>query len=398
MMQKRQIVIGITGGIAAYKTATLVSRLTQRGYDVHVIMTEASCQFITPLTLQTLSRNPVAVDTFDECNPEVVNHIDLADRADLFVIAPATANLIAKMAHGLADDMLSTTLLATQAPIAVAPAMNVHMYDHPAVQENLQRLRQRGVYLLEPGEGPLACGYVGKGRMAEPEDILEWMERFFSLEQTLKGQKVLVTAGPTIEPLDPVRFFSNFSSGKMGYAMAEAAAEIGAEVVLISGPVSLSEPQGVQVIHVRTAEEMYQQVMEQLPQSDIVVKAAAVSDYRPQVVQPQKIKKNQDILSVELEKTVDIAAEVGRRKRPDQLLIGFAAETQQVAEYAQGKLERKGMDWIVANDVSEEGAGFGTDTNRVTLYARDGQTIALPKMNKGELARQIWSAIKENSQ
>lgn len=396
-MQSRQIVIGITGGIAAYKTATLVSRLTQRGYDVQVIMTEASCQFITPLTLQTLSRNPVTVDTFDERNPKVVNHIDLADRADLFVIAPATANVIAKMAHGLADDMLSTTLLATQAPIAVAPAMNVHMYDHPAVQENLQRLRQRGVYMLEPGEGPLACGYVGKGRMAEPESILEWIERFFAFEQTLKGQKVLVTAGPTIEPLDPVRFLSNFSSGKMGYAMAEAAAEMGAEVMLISGPVSLTEPQGVQVVHVQTAEEMYQHVMKQLPNSDMVVKAAAVSDYRPQVVQPHKIKKNQDVLRIELEKTVDIAAEVGRRKRPNQLLIGFAAETQQVADYAQDKLNRKGMDWIVANDVSEEGAGFGTDTNHVTLFSKHGETIALPKMSKRELARQIWSTIREHS-
>lgn len=394
-MQGKQIVVGVSGGIAAYKTATLVSGLTKRGAKVRVIMTASSTQFITPLTLQTLSRHPVAVNTFEENNPQVVNHIDIADHADLFVIAPATANVIAKMAHGIADDMLTTTLLATQAPIVVAPAMNVHMYDHPAVRENMQKLQERGVYTLEPGVGQLACGYVGKGRMVEPDDIMDWIERFFAQSQTLQGKHMLITAGPTIERLDPVRFLSNFSSGKMGYALAQAAQEAGAEVTLVSGPVSLPVPVGVTCVNVQTATEMGDAVMKYMTSADIIIKAAAVADYRPRVFATKKIKKQEQHINIQLEKTRDIATEIGREKRADQLFIGFAAETDHVAQHAQEKLQRKGMDWIVANDVSVPGAGFGGDTNIVTLYDQQGELISYPQMSKLEIARAMMVLIGE---
>ena len=296
-MRGKRIAVGVTGGIAAFKAATLVSRLSQLGADVRVIMTESATRFVTPLTFQILSRNHVAVDTFDEKDPSVVSHIDLADHADLIVIAPATANILAKMAHGLGDDMLSTTLLATRAPILVAPAMNVHMYENPVVQENLQILRDRGVFVIDPGEGMLACGYQGQGRMAEPEEIIARIEKI--LDASLpdwKGKRVVVTAGPTREPLDPVRYFTNRSSGKMGYAIAEAAARTGAEVVLISGPTSLTTPPGVRRVDVVRAEEMLQEVLKALPRADIIIKAAAVADYRPATVRDRKMKKRAEEL------------------------------------------------------------------------------------------------------
>jgi phosphopantothenoylcysteine decarboxylase/phosphopantothenate--cysteine ligase len=394
-MEGKRVVIGVTGGIAAFKMASVVSQLSQRGVDVRVIMTQSATKFITPLTMQVLSRHHVAVDTFDEKDPSVVAHIDLADHADLFVIAPATANLIGKLAHGIGDDMLTTTLLATEAPIVICPAMNVHMYENRIVQENIERLRQLGVLFLEPKEGPLACGYVGKGRLVEPDEIVSWIEAFFAKQQPLAGKKVLITAGPTVEPLDPVRFFSNHSSGKMGYAIAEAAAEAGAEVTLVSGPVSLPTPPKVKRIDVVRAEEMKEAVLTALPEQDVIIKAAAVADYRPKHVFDQKLKKTKDELTVILEKNPDIAVEVGKRKKPHQLFIGFAAETEQVEEHARAKLERKGMDLIVANNVAMPGAGFGTDTNIITVYDRNGKVRDFPKMLKKELANQLITLIEE---
>ncbi|MBH8607049.1 bifunctional phosphopantothenoylcysteine decarboxylase/phosphopantothenate--cysteine ligase CoaBC [Thermoactinomyces sp. CICC 10521] len=394
-MKEKRIVLGVTGGIAAFKAASVASGLAQRGYDVRVIMTKSATQFITPLTMQILSRHHVAVDTFDEYNPEVVNHIDLADHADLFIIAPATANIIAKMALGLGDDMLSTTLLATQAPIVVAPAMNVHMYENPVVQKNLATLRERGVFFIEPGQGHLACGYVGKGRMAEPEEIISWVETFFAGGKPLAGKTVLITAGPTQEPIDPVRYISNHSSGKMGFALAEAAAKAGAEVILIAGPVSLQTPERVKRIDVVRALEMREAVLHYLPQADIIIKAAAVSDYRPLQEHGQKLKKTADQLTLTLTKTEDIASEVGKRKNEHQLFVGFAAETQRVEDYAREKLERKGMDLIVANDVTLPGAGFGTETNIVTVYDRQGKVLSLPLMSKAEVAAEIIRLIGE---
>lgn len=396
-MNGKRIVVGISGGIAAYKSASLVSKLAQAGADVRVIMTKAATQFITPLTLQTLSRNHVSVDTFEEQNPHVVNHIDLADHADLFILAPATANLISKLAVGLGDDMLTTTILATEAPVCIAPAMNVHMYQNKIIQENIDRLRSLDFHFIEPGSGQLACGYVGEGRMAEPEEIFAWIERFFSQVQCLAGKRVLITAGPTMEPVDPVRFFSNHSSGKMGYALAKAAEQAGAEVTLVSGPVHLKVPERVRCIHVKRAQEMYDAVMEHLPEADVVIKAAAVADYRPVEVLQQKIKKNADRLQIELTKNPDIAASIGKKKRPDQLLVGFAAETEKVAEYAQQKRVRKNMDLIVANQVSLPGIGFGSDQNRVTVFDHTGVVLDLPVMSKEEIAMKIISLIGERT-
>ncbi|TCS93071.1 bifunctional phosphopantothenoylcysteine decarboxylase/phosphopantothenate--cysteine ligase CoaBC [Hazenella coriacea] len=395
MMKKKRIVLGISGGIAAFKSASVASQLTQRGYDVRVIMTQSATKFITPLTLQTLSQHTVAVDTFDEHEPKVVQHIDLADHADLVLLAPATANIIGKLALGLGDDMLSTTLLATQAPILIAPAMNVHMYENPVVQKNMQLLKNQGCYFIAPGEGQLACGYVGQGRMAEPENIVNWVERFFTSKKLLSGKRVLITAGPTREQMDPVRYFSNYSSGKMGFALAEAAKEAGAEVILVSGPVSQSTPTGVNRIDVKSTEEMKEVVLSYLPQADIIIKAAAVADYRPKQIWEQKMKKSADEITIVLEKTPDIAAEIGKRKQAHQFFVGFAAETEQVAYHAQSKLERKRMNLIVANDVSQPGAGFGIDTNIVTIFDRQGEVVSLPQMNKIEVARRLIHLIGE---
>lgn len=392
-MNSKQIVLGITGGIAAFKAASVASQLAQRGADVRVIMTRSATKFITPLTMQVLSRNHVAMDTFDEHNPEVVNHIHLADHADLFIIAPATANVIAKLAHGLADDMLSTTILASRSPIVLAPAMNVNMYQNPALQENMAILKKRGMYFIDPTEGQLACGYVGKGRMAEPEQIVEWAEMFFARQRQLSGKKVLITAGPTLEPIDPVRYISNHSSGKMGFALAKAAREAGAEVILVSGPVSLDTPSGVKRIDVTRTRDMKEAVMKYLPGMDVIIKAAAVSDYMPVEVLDRKMKKSKDEITLRLVKTDDIASLVGKLKEPHQLFIGFAAETDHVEEYARDKLKRKGMDYIVANNVSLAGSGFGSDTNIITVFDRDGQVFSLPQMNKLDVARRLMTLV-----
>lgn len=395
-MKGKKIIVGITGGIAAFKSASLVSQLVQKkSADVRVIMTQSATKFITPLTLQTLSRNHVAIDTFDEKNPEVVSHIDLADHADLFVLAPATANIISKIAHGLGDDMLTTTILATRAPVCIAPAMNVHMYQNPIIQANLARLQSLGFHIIDPAEGQLACGYVGQGRMAEPDEIIRWMERFFAQEQPLKGKKLLVTAGPTIEPLDPVRYFSNYSSGKMGYAIAEAAERAGADVTLISGPVSLPAPNNVKRIMVKQATEMKEAVLRDLPEMDVIVKSAAVADYRPRHLFNQKMKKTKETLTIELVKNPDIAMEIGKQKRKDQLFVGFAAETEQLERYAREKLQKKGMDLIVANQVTLPGVGFGSEHNQVVIYDAEGEVLRLPKMKKTDIANRLISLIGE---
>ncbi|MDK8180840.1 bifunctional phosphopantothenoylcysteine decarboxylase/phosphopantothenate--cysteine ligase CoaBC [Paenibacillus sp. UMB4589-SE434] len=408
MLHGKTIVLGITGGIAAYKAAALCSKLTQAGAAVHVIMTKSATQFISELTLQTLSRQPVYTDTFDERDPSVVSHINLADSADLFLIAPATANIIAKMTYGLADDMLSTSLLATTAPIMVAPAMNVHMYAHPAVQQNLNTLRERGVFMVEPGEGLLACGYVGKGRLAEPEYIVEQVEHFFSSsekhinvdstqqeqQKSLTGRSVIVTAGGTIERIDPVRYITNDSSGKMGFAVAAAARDMGAEVTLIAGQTQVTPPEGVHLVRVESTQDMYDAVLDLFPTADVVVKAAAVADYKPVVRADRKMKKTADKLMLELERNPDILATLGEQKQ-QQVLIGFAAETNDVQRYAMDKLHRKNCDLIVANDVSRDDAGFGTDNNEVQIYDRNGLVESIALTSKSAIAHRIMELAVE---
>lgn len=388
-MKGKKILLCVTGGIAVFKAAALTSKLTQAGLDVKVILSESASKFVTPLTFQALSRNDVHIDTFDEKNSKVIAHIDLADWADLIVVAPATANIIGKLANGIADNMITTTLLAATAPVWIAPAMNVHMYDHPAVRKNLETLRSYGYGFIEPGEGYLACGYVGKGRMEEPETIVEKITEFFQpVQAPLKSKKVLVTAGPTREKIDPVRYITNFSSGKMGYAIAEQARNLGAEVTLITGPVSIEPPPGVKVIHVESAQDMLNETIAQYESSDLVVKTAAVADYKPKTVSDRKIKKQEGDARIELERTKDILFELGKNKK-HQVLVGFAAETDHVEEYAMRKLEKKNADMIVANNVAEEGSGFGTDTNKITIYKRDGQSISLPLMTKQEAAKTL---------
>lgn len=407
MLNGKVIVLGVTGGIAAYKAATLCSRLVQRGADVHVIMTSSAKQFITELTLQSLTKNPVYSDTFDEREPSVVSHIHLADLADLVLVAPATANIIGKMANGLADDMLTTTLLATTAPVMISPAMNVHMYTHPAVVANMETLVSRGVSLIEPGEGLLACGYVGKGRMEEPESIVEVVERFFEQQEMdrvlsesnkaegiLSGKKVVVTAGGTIERIDPVRYITNDSSGKMGFAIAKAAKEMGADVHLIAAHTDVTPPEGVKTERVESAQDMYEAVMREFDDSDLVVKAAAVADYRPTEAAPLKLKKQGETMTLELVKTTDILEALGKSKK-SQFLIGFAAETNSVEEYATDKLRRKNCDLIVANDVTKSGAGFGTDTNSVHIFDSEGLALHLPLMSKEDVARRLLTLAAE---
>jgi phosphopantothenoylcysteine decarboxylase / phosphopantothenate---cysteine ligase len=392
MLQGKTIILGVCGGIAAYKAAALCSKLAQAGADVYVIMTESATKFIAPLTFQTLSRNPVMIDTFDEKDASVVSHIDLADKADLMLIAPATANMIAKMALGLGDDMLSTTMLAATATVMVAPAMNVHMYEHPAVQENMSTLSKRGVIFVEPGSGQLACGYVGKGRLAEPEDIVAEVQCFFAEKTLLQGKRVLVTAGGTVERIDPVRYITNDSSGKMGYAVAEAARRLGAEVTLVTGPTALEAPAGVQVVPVLSAEDMLKEVQNRYKDLDIVIKAAAVADYRPLVQSKSKVKKADETLTLELVKNPDILETLGKTKT-HQFLVGFAAETDSLDEYAMDKLVRKNCDLLVGNDVSVEGAGFGSETNVVRIYDKQGLVESLPLLRKEEVALHLLRLI-----
>jgi phosphopantothenoylcysteine decarboxylase / phosphopantothenate---cysteine ligase len=396
MLKGKTILLGVTGGIAAYKAATIVSRLVERGADVHVIMTESATQIITPLTLQTLSRNAVHIDTFNERDPKVVTHIDLADKADLAIVAPASANSIAKLALGLADDMLSTTMLAVTCPVVIAPAMNVHMLEHPAVVQNIATLQSRGVHIIEPGTGQLACGYVARGRLEEPEAIVAYVEQLFARKHLLAGKKVVVTAGGTMERIDPVRYITNDSSGKMGIAIAYAAKQLGADVTLIAGKVSTTIPDELNTVRIESAEDMLNAVLAEFDDADIVIKAAAVADYRPAVVADKKMKKSADELVIQLEKTTDILKTLGERKTT-QILVGFAAETHDVEHYAYDKLKRKNCDFLVANDVSVAGAGFNVDTNIVSVFGKEGKIVDFPLLSKQEVAYRLLQLISQQT-
>ena len=389
----KEIVLGVTGGIAAYKAAEVVSRLRKMGASVHVIMTENARQFITPLTLETLSGNPVVHDTFERPATWEVEHIALAKRAEVFVIAPATANILAKMACGIADDMLSTTVLATKAPVLVAPAMNTGMWTAPATRQNVETLRQRGVRFVGPEAGFLACGDEGSGRMSEPAAIVEAIEAILCPRRDMEGLRVMVTAGGTRERLDPVRYIGNDSSGKMGFALAEAARARGAEVTLVCGHTTAKRPEGIPVTEVESTCELYDAVLVRAAEQDVIIQAAAPADYRPAHPSAQKIKKQAgEGITLELVENPDIAAAVGAAKRPGQTLVGFAAETEHLLDNARRKLDRKNLDMIVANDVSRPGAGFNVDTNIATLLTRSG-AVECPLQSKQALAERILDEI-----
>lgn len=417
----KNILLGVTGGIAAYKSVEVASRLKKLGANVKVIMTQAATEFVTPRTFQEITKNPVAVEMFADVNNFDENHIALANFADVVLIAPATANFLAKVAHGIADDLLTTTILATPAPLIFSPAMNTVMWENSATQDNLKILLKRGVKIIEPATGNLACGTIGKGRLPEPEKICAEILKFFRASQTdneesqsvvtvssvlgevltiseetekLHGKKILVTAGGTVEPIDPVRYIGNRSSGRMGYEIAEAARLQGAEVILISAKSELPAPDNVKFIKVETAEEMRSAVLNEFETVDAVIMSAAVSDYRVRNVAAQKIKKSAETLTLELVKNPDILKELGQIKK-SQVLIGFAAETENLFEYAQKKLEEKNLEMIVANNVAEEGAGFSVATNIATLIYRNGRIENFPKMTKAELAEKIINRVAE---
>jgi len=412
-LQGKEVLLGVTGSIAAYKAADLVSRLVKLGASVNVIMTRNAAQLVSPLTFRTLSRNIVVIDMFAENADWQPEHISLADRADILVIAPATANIIAKLAHGIADDMLSTTALAVRCPILIAPAMNCHMFDNPIFQENMEILRRHNFAFVGPEYGLLACGYEGKGKLADVDKIIQEIHNLLRIptevgspresdagrmhalpEQDFKGKTVLVTAGPTHEAMDPIRFITNRSSGKMGYAIAEAASSRGADVTLVSGPTALTAPANVKLVNVETATQMRDEVLERASQAEVVIMAAAVSDYRPRDVSSQKIKKEQGQLTLVLERNPDILAELGQHKSDGQILVGFSMETENVLDNALKKLRKKNLDLIVANDVLQEGAGFGTDTNIVWLIDSSGRDRNLPLMSKRDIADVILDEVK----
>lgn len=393
-----RITLGVTGGVAAYKSAELVRRLQDEGHTVQVVMTRAAREFITPLTFAALSGQKVITDLFSnsdggDANLEsAIEHIAVAQRTDLLLVAPATADILAKFARGLADDFLSTLYLASTAPVVLAPAMNVNMWQHPATQENLAALRKRGVRIVEPAEGYLACGMTGPGRLASQEEILKAVREVLQAQQDLAGETLLVTAGPTCEDLDPVRFLTNRSSGKMGYAVAETAARRGAKVILISGPTALATPEGVERVDVRAAEEMLRAVESRFASASMAIFAAAVADYRPAEPAEAKIKRTKEALTIRLEPNPDILATVARQKG-DRVVVGFAAETDHVAENARKKLTQKNADLMVANDVTAEGAGFDGDTNIVTIFSRDGRDLPLPRLTKAEVAGRILDEV-----
>lgn len=392
MLKDKNILIGVCGGIAAYKVCDLVSRLRKAEANVNVIMTKAAINFINPLTFQSLSSNTVVVDMFKEPKYWEIQHISLAKKSDIVLIAPATANIIGKIANGIADDMLTTTVMATKAPVIFAPAMNSNMYENSIIQENISKLKNKGYHFIDPIEGRLACGDVGKGKMAEPEFIEQFIKNMFNKRLDLEGKTIIVTAGPTREPIDPVRYISNHSTGKMGYALAEKAAKRGAKVYLISGPTYLTPPEGVKVINVMSAKDMYGKIMEYYNEADIVIKSAAVADYAPAEISSQKIKKSDDELAIKLAKNPDILYELGKIKG-DKILVGFAMETQNLIDNAREKVRKKNLDFIVANDLMTEGAGFAHDTNIVKIIDKNGDIESLPKMTKLELADVIIDKV-----
>ena len=392
MLEGREIVLGVTAGIAGYKAAEFVRLLVKKGANVHVVMTQNAQEFVTPLTFQTLSGNPVVTELFALIEDEKIGHVTLADLAELIVILPATANVIGKIANGIADDFLSTMVMASKAPVFFVPSMNVNMWENHALQSNIQILLGRGYQIIEPGEGELACHWYGKGRLAELDEVVEKVEDLFS-QKDLKGEKVLVTAGPTQEPIDPVRFITNLSSGKMGYALAKMARRRGAEVILITGPTLLSLPRkDIEVVPVRTADEMWEAVLSHMEKCTVVIKAAAVSDYRPRVMSQTKLKKAEPHYSLELERTTDILEEIGKKKG-GRILVGFAAETESLVVHARKKLVEKNLDFIVVNDVTNPGSGFSSDTNQVKILFPSGEEKDLPMMPKEEVSRFILDDV-----
>lgn len=392
MLQGKTVVLGVTGGIAAYKIASLASMLKKQHADVHVIMTENAANFITPITFESLTGNKCLIDTFDRNFQFQVEHVALAKRADIFMIAPATANVIAKVAHGLADDMLTTTFLAFKKPKYLVPAMNTQMYENPITQDNLEICRRYGMNVIDPADGYLACGDTGAGKMPEPSVLFEHIVQELAFEKDLAGKQVLVTAGPTQEAIDPVRYITNHSTGKMGYAIARAAARRGAQVTLVSGPVNLEAPLGVALVPVVSAREMFEAVTEAAHKQDIIIKSAAVADYRPVHVGTEKTKKTEGDMAIPLERTDDILSWLGDHRREGQVLCGFSMETQNMLENSQAKLKKKHVDMIIANNLKTAGAGFGTDTNVITVITRDGAE-ELELMTKDEAAHQILNRI-----
>lgn len=394
MLKGKTILLGVTGGIAAYKAAALASTLVKQHASVEVVMTQNATQFITPLTFEQLTGRRTMVDTFDRNFSHQVEHISLAERTDLVIIAPATANVCAKLAHGLADDMLTTTVLACRCPKLIAPAMNTNMYENPVTQDNLDTLRHYGWDVIEPASGRLACGAVGKGKMPEPEDLLQYILKYLAFPHDLTGKRVLVTAGPTQESLDPVRYLTNHSTGKMGYAIAKTAMLRGAEVTLVSGPTAITPPPFVNVIPVCSAQDMFEAVAANAPQSDFIFKAAAVADYTPLSYQDNKMKKKDGDLSIPLKRTQDILKYLGENKRPGQIICGFSMETQNMLENSREKLTKKNVDMICANNLKVAGAGFGVDTNIITVITKDSVT-ELPLQSKESAANAIINeAIK----
>lgn len=388
-LKGKTVVLGITGGIAAYKACELASRLRKAGAETYVIMTKNACEFVAPLTFETLTNHPVVTDTFARPETWEVEHVALAKKADVFVIAPATANIMAKMACGIADDMLSTTVLATKAPVLIAPAMNTGMWENAATRQNTETLKKRGVHFVGPDGGYLACGDTGAGRMSEPEAIFDAICSLLCPVQDMTGLNVLVTAGPTRESLDPVRYITNHSSGKMGYAIAEAAQKRGANVTLLSGPVQLTAPVGVEVVDVLSTQDLYDSMMERCDRQHIIIQAAAPADFTPVTFAEEKIKKvNDGLMTIELKETPDVAKAVGERKQKGQVLVGFAAETEKLTEHAKKKLSKKNLDMIVANDVTMPGAGFNVDTNIVTFITGEGME-EMPQLSKADVAEKL---------
>lgn len=389
---KKCVVIGVSGGIAAYKALDIISSLRKQDIEVNVILTKNACEFVTPLSFESLSNHAVVVDTFNREKPWDIEHIALAQKADLFLVAPATANIIGKVANGIADDMLSTTIMATRAPVVFAPAMNTLMYENSIVQENINYLKAKGYTFIEPDVGRLACGDWGRGKLQKVELIVQEVLRCLHIKQDLLGKNILVTAGPTIEKIDPMRYMTNHSSGKMGYRIAEVAARRGAQVKLVSGPTTLECPHQVQRILVESAQQMYEQVHEHFEWADIVIKAAAVADYRPVEISPQKIKKTEGNLELTLTRNPDILASLGHKKG-DKILVGFAAETDNLKAYAMEKIKTKNLDFIVANNIAQEHAGFKGDTNIATIIDKEGKCIEYPMMSKLELAQMILDQV-----
>ncbi|WP_300262928.1 bifunctional phosphopantothenoylcysteine decarboxylase/phosphopantothenate--cysteine ligase CoaBC [Clostridium sp.] len=393
MKDKKCVVVGVSGGVAVYKALDVISRLRKKDVEVHVIMTKSATEFVTPLSFQSLSQNMVITDMFAEPKAWEIQHISLAKKADLMLIVPATANIIGKVANGIADDMLSTTIMATKVPVVFCPAMNTNMYENPIVQRNINLLRELGYEFIEPASGRLACGDEGKGKLQDTQIIAEETLRRLHSTNDLVGKKVVVTAGPTIVPIDPVRILTNRSSGKMGYSIAEEARDRGAEVVLISGPTSLRKPNGIRVIDVKTNEEMFDAIKNEFEDADIVIKSAAVADYKAKNFSNEKIKKTSDDLNLIFERDRDILKTLGDMKK-NQILVGFAAESSNVAENAKGKLESKTLDYIVANDISKPETGFESDENKVTIISKSGKEVSLEKMSKREVAKNIFDIIK----